>query len=134
MGMAALVFAVNGRQAQASTTPVLAVDSMFTALNSGEMEAAAAAFTSDAVAENKVRGETFAGTDEISQMLAGMYREGRQFKIVDAEMDGDRITAQVEVSDRGIVWGTETILAEVKDSKLRSFTVSAFRLELWRIR
>jgi hypothetical protein len=63
-----------------------------------------------------------------------MYREGRQYEIVGTEIDGDRITAQVEVSDRGIVWGTETILAEVKDSKLRSFTVSAFRLELWRIR
>jgi hypothetical protein len=40
----------------------------------------------------------------------------------------------VEVSDGGFVWGTETIEAVVKGGRLQTFTVTAFRLELWRIR
>jgi hypothetical protein len=43
------------------------------------------------------------------------------------EMYGDRITTKVEISDRGILWATETITAEVEDGKLQSFDVIAFR-------
>jgi hypothetical protein len=63
-----------------------------------------------------------------------MQRDGRRFEIVEIQMDGDTITATVEVSDGGFVWGTETIEAVVKDGRLQTFTVTAFRLELWRIR
>jgi hypothetical protein len=67
-------------------------------------------------------------------MLQDMQREGRRYDVVNVTVEGDTVTATVEVSDKGLVWGTETIEAQMKGDKLQSFTVVAFRLELWRIR
>lgn len=124
---------VNGQMARASIDPILVVDDVFAGINSGNVDRAVAAFAEDATVENKVRSETYRGVSEIRQMLQGMQRQGRRFDIVLVERDGDMITAKVEVSDHGKVWGTETIEAVVKDGKLQTFTVKAFRLELWRI-
>ena len=110
---------------------VMAVDNVFTAINSGEVDTAVSSFAKDAIVENRLRRERYVGATEIRQMLQGMYKEGRQFDIVGAEMYGDMIIVQVDVSDRGIVWGTETIVAEVKDGKLQTFNVTDFRLRLW---
>jgi ketosteroid isomerase-like protein len=133
LGILGLVLLLNRQQAQANTSSVAALDNVFAALNSGELDPALASFTDDAVAENLVRTEKYRGVSEIRQMLQSMQRDGRRFDIVDAEINGDTITAKVEVSDRGIVWGSETIEAVVKGDRLQSFTVTAFRLELWRI-
>ena len=46
-------------------------------------------------------------------------------------MYGDTIIVKVDISDRGIVWETETVVAEVKDGKLQTFNVTDFRLRLW---
>ena len=124
---------LSGRQAEASSHSVAAFDSVFTAINSGKVDTAIASFTEDAIARNLVRAETYNGTAEIRQMLLGMQRDGRRFDLVDIKREGDLITARVEVSDDGIVWGTETIDALVEGDKLQSFTVTAFLLELWRI-
>ena len=124
---------LSGRQAEASSHSVAAFDSVLTALNSSEVDTAVASFTDDAIARNLVRAETYDGTAEIRQMLLGMQRDGRRFDLVDIKREGDLFTARVEVSDDGIVWGTETIEATLKGDKLQSFTVKAFLLELWRI-
>lgn len=133
-GMAVLVLLLSVGKAQAGIEPVLAVNHIFAALNSGDVDTAVGSFAEDATADNLVREETYSGVSEIRQMLQRMHREGRRFDIVEIRMSGDTITAMVEVSDRGYIWGTETIEAVVKDGRLQTFTVTAFRLELWRIR
>lgn len=85
------------RQAQAGIEPVLAVNHIFAALNSGDVDTAVTSFAEDAQAENLVREETYRGVSEIRQMLQQMEREGRRFEIEEIQMDGDMITAQVEV-------------------------------------
>lgn len=119
----------NGQQAKADHQPVVVADSVLTALNAGDVDTATAAFAEDAIIENWIRNETYVGADEIRQMLQGMQREGRQFDIVDVDMAGDTVTLKVEVSDRGIVWATETILVEGNNDKLQSFKVTDFDLE-----
>jgi hypothetical protein len=130
VGMALLLIAPP---VQASHGTFIAINDVYTALNSGQVDPALAVFADDATAANLVRSETYAGLSEIRQMLKGMQRAGRQFDIVDVEMNGDSITARVEVSDAGHVWGTETIEAVIKGGLLQKFTVTNFRLELWRI-
>ncbi|MCL4295895.1 MAG: nuclear transport factor 2 family protein [Anaerolineae bacterium] len=116
--------------AQAHVEPVFTLDSLFTALNTGEMDTALAAFAADALVENRMWGETYRGTAEIGPVLEAMQREGRQYEIVRVEMVGDTITVAVDISDRGQVWGTETIMAEVSAGKLQKLSVSAIQLKL----
>ena len=133
VGMAILVLLLPARLAQAGIEPVMLVNHIYAALNSGDLDTAAASFAEDATAENLVRKESYSGVNEIRQMLQGMQREGRQYEIVQVQMDGNTITARVEISDRGFVWGSETIEAEVKDGRLQTFSLKGIRLELWRI-
>jgi ketosteroid isomerase-like protein len=128
------VLFLNSRQAQASISPAIAFDNVFVALNAGDMDTALSLFAEDATAENLVRAESFRGASQIRQMLQDMQREGRRYDVVNVTVDGDTVTAIVDVSDKGLVWGSETIEAKMNDVKLQSFTVVAFRLELWRIR
>jgi limonene-1,2-epoxide hydrolase len=133
LAMVGLTLLLNGRPAQASHNTFLAINDIYLALNAGEVDTALASFAEDATAENRVRAETYRGVSQIRQMLQEMQRDGRQFDIVDVDMNGNTITANVEVMDSGYVWGTETVEAVVKGDKLQSFKVVAFRLELWRI-
>jgi limonene-1,2-epoxide hydrolase len=134
VGMAILALFLPAQLAQAGIEPVLAVDHIYAGLNSGDLDMAVASFARDATAENLVRKETYSGENEIRQMLQGRQREGRRYEIVKIQMDGGTITAIVEISDRGFIWGMETIEAVVKDGKLQSFTLKDIRLELDRIR
>ena len=133
VGIVVLALIVNGVQAQDRNEPLLAVNSVFSALSSGEVDTAASAFAENATAENRVRGETYQGLAQIRQMLQAMSANGRQYEVIGYQQTGDTIIAQVEVSDRGLAWGTQTILAEVKDGKVQAFDVAAFRLELWKL-
>jgi ketosteroid isomerase-like protein len=128
--MVALVLLLFAGQAQAAVDPVFAVNDIFAALNSGDVDTAAALFAEDATAENTVRRESYRGVNEIRQMLQRMERDGRRFDIIELQMYGNTITAQVEISDGGLVWGTESIEAVVNDGQLQSFSVKAIRLEL----
>ena len=127
-----LLFGANG--AQAGIGPARAVDGLYTALNAGQFEQAVAIFAEDAIVQNRVTARTYQGGEQILGMLQGMARPGRQFEIVGLSMVGDTITAQVEVSDRGIAWATETVEAVASGEQIQSLTVAAFHLELWRIR
>jgi limonene-1,2-epoxide hydrolase len=131
--MLGLVLLLKRQQAKANIHSTAAFENVIAALNSSEVDTAMVSFFEDGIAENVVRAETYRGGNEIRQMLQGMQREGRRFDIVDVEIDGDTLTARVEVSDDGIAWGIETIEAVVKGNKLKTFTVKAFRLELWKI-
>ena len=126
-----LVF--SGRQTQARFDHPVAIDHVFSGINSGQVETALTVFTEDATAENLVRRETYRGADEIRRMLQGMQRNGRRYDVVAIQVNGDTTTARVEVSDRGHVWGTATYEATTQGGKLQSFDLKSFRLELWRI-
>ncbi len=132
-GLLVLALIMNVAQASHTTEPLLAVSNVFTALSSGEVDTAASAFAENAVAENLVRGETYRGLAEVRQMLQEMGANGRRYEVVGYEQTGDTIIAQVEVSDRGLAWGTETILAQVQDGKVQTFNVTGFHLELWKL-
>ena len=134
VGIALLALFLPVRLAQAGIEPVLMVDHIYNALNSGDLDTAVASFAEDATAENRVRKETYNGEKEIRQMLEGRQREGRRYEIVNIQMVGNTITAKVEISDRGFVWGTETIEAELKDGRLQTFTLKEIRLELYGFR
>jgi len=131
VAMVVSVLFLNGGPAQADVRAIVAVDNLFTALNAGQVDTAMASFAEDAVVENWVRDETYVGADEISQMLQAMPHQNRQFDIVRVEMVGDTVTLDVEISDRGHTWGTETYVAEVSDGKLQTLTVTAVNLKLW---
>lgn len=122
---------LNAPPVQANVESILTVDKLFTALNADEMDVALAAFATDAVVENRVRGETYYGLAEIEPMLQAMQHEGRQYEIVRLEMVGNTITVAVEISDRGQMWATETIMAEISEGKVQKFSVSAIQLKLW---
>jgi len=131
IAMVVSVLFLNGGPAQADVRAIVAVDNLFTALNAGQVDTAMASFAQDAVVENWVRDETYVGADEIRQMLQAMPHQNRQFDIVRVEMVGDTVTLDVEISDRGHTWGTETYVAEVSDGKLQTLTVTAVNLKLW---
>jgi limonene-1,2-epoxide hydrolase len=133
IGIALLALYVTGVQAQDRNEPLATVNGVFSALSSGEVDTAVTAFAENATAENRVRGETYRGLAEIRQMLQDMSTNGRQYEVIGYQQTGDTIIALVEVSDRGHAWGTQTILAEVVDGKVRAFNLAAFRLELWKL-
>ncbi len=132
--IAALLFLItftwlHAPSAQASIQPIVAVDTFFSALDSGDHEAAVATFAPDAVA-TLLRGETYQGPDGMLELVRLLGRPGRYHTIVQAEMIGDTVTAVVEISDHGIPWGEQKITFEVKGGKLHTFRERAFRLLL----
>jgi hypothetical protein len=130
VGVSVLLYATR---AQANIGPELTVETVFSALNSGDVDTALASFSVDAVAEHRIRGERYEGLSEIRLMLEKMFKNGRRFDIVGMDTDGDQVIVLAEISDGGMVWGTETIAVELKNGKVQSFSVTAVRLELWKI-
>jgi hypothetical protein len=120
---------LNVPPAQASVEPIVAANSLFTALNAGDHEAAVASFTPDAVA-TLARGETYRGLDEISHMVDLMEHPGTTYEIVYAHTTGDTVTVVADVSYHGIRWGEDTIVLEVQEGKLHTFHEKAFLLRL----
>lgn len=132
--MAALVMlitvaSINLPSAHAGVEPLVVADSFFTALNAGDDQAAAAAFTPDAVA-NLARGEAYSGQADIASMVQLMSHPGRHYEIVEASLADGTLSLRVEVSDHGIRWGEATIVAEAQGGKLHSYRETAFRLRL----
>jgi nuclear transport factor 2 (NTF2) superfamily protein len=91
VGIALLALFLPVRLAQAGIEPVLMVDHIYAALNSGDLDTAVASFAEDATAENLVRKETYSGENEIRQMLQGRQREGRRYEIVKSRWTAIRL-------------------------------------------
>ena len=127
--MLVTVASLNVPSAQAGVEPIVAADSFFTALNAGDDQAAAAAFTPDAIA-SLARGETYSGQADIAGLVQLMNHPGRHYEIVEASMADGALSLRVEVSDHGIRWGEATIVAEAQGSKLHTYRETAFRLRL----
>ena len=129
--MALFSFPLVGKPVNADIQPVMALDNVFTALNAGSVDNAATSFDPNATIVDSLHGKKYIGVSGITQMLQGMQRDGRQYSIARLEMDGNTVTAKVDISDSGIVWGTETLVAQVKDGKIQNLNETAFRLQLW---
>lgn len=119
--------------AQAGLEAVHAVDNLFTAVNGGELNAASALFSEDAVASYRVANQLYEGSDEIGTFLEGLHHEGRAYEIVQLAMAGDTVNLTVDVADRGRVWGQQTLRVEVQNGMIQSLEVIETRLTLWRI-
>ena len=117
--------------AHADIQPVMALDNMFTALNAGQVDTAAASFGTNAKIVDSIQGKEYVGVSGITRMLQGMQREGRQYHIARLDMDGSTVIAKVDVADSGIIWGTETLEAQVQNGKIQNLDETAFRLQLW---
>ncbi len=127
------LFIANGSIAQASLDPVYAVNDLFTALNEGEVDQALDVFVEDAVAHDCTCGETFEGANEIAELLNTMAHDGRHFEIVSMTMDGDQVTATIDISDRGHTWAQERIEAVVEDGKVHTLNVISFDMQFDRV-
>ncbi len=134
--------------AEASVAPLSAVSSFFAALDAGDQVAAAATFTPDAIA-TLVRGETYYGPERIArlqeqmghpgghhdikgipQLVELMEHPGRYHNIAQTDTVGNSVTVVVDIYDRGVRWGEDTIVFEVQDGKLHRMDEQAFRLLL----
>ncbi len=120
---------LNVPPAQASVEPIVAVNSFFAALNSGDQQAAVDVFTPDAIA-TLARGETYGGQAEIADMVQLLGRPGRHYEIVQVRMVGDTVSFKIEISDQGIRWGEATIVAEVRTGKLHTFDETALSVRI----
>ena len=129
--LALFSFPLSRLPAHADIQPVMTLDNVFTALNAGSVDGAVASFDPQATVVDSLQGKEYIGVSRITQVLQGMQRDGRQYSIVHLEMDGNTVIAKVDVSDSGIVWGEEPIVAQVRDGKIQNFEKAAFRLQLW---
>lgn len=134
------VLLVNGPFAQAQVRSEagasLAIDTVFGALNAGRSDAAVAAFADVAIVEDRVRGETYAGRDEIASMFASRHKDGRQHdvlvrQVINVARGLNVLLLGVDLSDRGRVWGRETMLAEVYNGQIQRLYVTGFHMKPW---
>ena len=126
--LAGLAVFLNGSLAQGPAAPALAAASLFAEVNSGDLDAALELFAEDAVATDRVRGRTYEGAGEIQKMLAGMHRDGRRLDMVKLEEAGSQLRVTAEISDDGLVWGTEWMTIELNNGKIQSYELTAIRL------
>lgn len=119
--------------AQAGLEAVYAVDDLFTAINTGELDAATALFAADAVASYALTDRSYEGSNEIGVFLDDLHGERREYEIVQLAMVGDTVTLTVDIADSGHVWGQATLEVEVLNGMIQSLEVVETRLTLWRI-
>ena len=60
-------------------------------------------------------------------MLASQRRDTRSFEIVGATMANDQLPLVVDISDRGIAWGRQTLRATIQDGFIQRLEPIAFR-------
>jgi hypothetical protein len=111
----------------ADTQPLSTVIGFEQALNLDDGAAISALFAEDAVLINGIGGAAIVGREAIEEILAGQTRPERSFDIVWANMSGDQLTLMVDISDRGITWGRQTLELTVEDGLIQSYEPVAFR-------
>lgn len=114
-----VLFVSGQAQAQvpSAALSVVAVDELFTALNAGDIDLAAASF----------------GFGAAVQELEGWHKEGRQYSVLGDEVTSlfsgmDIVTSDVEISDRGVAWARETVRSVVYDGLIQKLYVTDIEL------
>jgi hypothetical protein len=115
-------------QFEAPSMPTLAIDSLFSALNEGDVNSALDAFDTRASARTLPSGESY-----LAVMLEGWNREGRHFAFTNDAVTRiapglEMVTSDVEITDRGVTWGRQRILAVVYNGKIQRLQVVHTRL------
>jgi len=121
-----LVFGMAGR-ARADSQPLALAIGYEQALNLGDINAMSALFADDAVYVNTIGGDPIVGRDAIRQLLDAQSDPDRAFEIVYLTMSGGHLTMMVDISDRGITWGRQTLEMVVEDGQIQSLEPVAFR-------
>lgn len=119
--------------ARADLEAVYTVDSLFTAVNAGELDAASDLFAEDAIAGYVLTNQTYEGSDEISAFLDDLHYEGREYEVVQLTMVGDVFELTLDIADRGHVWGQQKVQVEMEKGMIQRLIVLETRLTLWRI-
>jgi hypothetical protein len=131
------VMFLSGQAVQAQVQPealsAVAVENLFVALNEGDLGSAMATFAMGASAENRLGGQAYLDLDQIGAMLEGWQRDGREYEVLGDAITNvtsglDIVTSEVEISDRGIAWGQQTVMAVVYDGQIQKLYVTGFRL------
>lgn len=107
---------------------MLAVALIATILISG-----AALLDARASVKNLPGRESHLDADEIAGMLVERNREGRQFAVANEAVTSigpglEMVTSDVEITDRGVTWGREKMLAVVYNGKIQRLYVVHARL------
>lgn len=129
------VLFLNGREVHASSVSSVAVDNLFTALDVNDSATAGNAFAEGAVVHNRVTNEMYSGPDEIAVMLESWMKEGRQHDVyvketINVTSGLDLVVSDVDISDHGVAWGRETIIALVYKGQILRLDVTDFQLTL----
>jgi hypothetical protein len=120
-------------QFEAPSMPTLALDSLFSALNEGDTTSALLAFDTRASVQNLPGRESYLDLDQIASMLEAWNREGRLFDVAHGAVTRiapglEMVTSDVEITDRGVTWGRQRILAVVYKGKIQRLQVVHARL------
>lgn len=111
----------------ADTQPLSLAIGIEEALNLGDAEAMTALFALDGRYVHTVGGDEIIGREAIRDFLDARSNANRSFEVVGATMTGDNLTLTVDVADRGITWGRQTVHVVVKNGLIKSMELVAFR-------
>lgn len=117
-------------QVAADTQPLALAVGYEQALNLGDIDATTALFADDAAFYSYIGSEAVVGRDAIQEAMALWVAPGRTFDIVAAHMVGNRITLTVDIADRGITWGRQTLQLAIENGLIQSLEPVDFRFLL----
>lgn len=111
--------------------PRLAHAEFFDEMSATEVESASALFAEDAVINNNLTGDSYAGQAAISPLLESWVNDSRSYEVVAESSDGDTTFMIVEVSDQGFVWAQMRMTAQIDDGLIQSLDIQDIRLTYW---
>ncbi len=131
---------LGGRPAQAQgdsrALSVEAVEGLFAALDGGNADSALAFFVPGASVQNWPSRRTYLDADQIAAMLSHWQLTGRRYSVLTDAVVGatnglDIVTADVEISDRGLTWGQQRLTAVVHEGQIQRLYITHMRLTPW---
>ena len=123
----AVLLVLSVAVAAADTRPLNVAIGYEQAFNVGDIDGLTALFATDAVMLDSIGGEPVVGHEAIHDLLAARHRPTRTVEVVGATMSGNELTLVIEISDRGITWGRQTLRATVEDGLIQTMEPVAFR-------
>ncbi len=123
----AVLLVLSVAVAAADTRPLNVAIGYEQAFNVGDIDGMTALFADDAVMLDSIGGEPVVGHEAIHDLLAARHRPTRTVEVVGATMSGNELTLVIEISDRGITWGRQTLRATVEDGLIQMMEPVAFR-------
>ncbi len=111
--------------------PTLAHTEFFEEISAAEVESASALFAEDAVINNNLTGDSYAGQAAIAPLLESWVNDSRSYEVVTESSDGDTTSMIVEVSDQGFVWAQMHMTAQIDDGLIQNLDIQDIHLTYW---